>query len=153
MNTYLRLLAVLTLSMCLCACGGSDDATNAGSGDADPATGASAGQGEAPSTPSTDLTGKMLDELDGVAKVLKDVKDEATAKAAAQYITAYAERNKVLAEKFKALTTAEQVASAQKNAQRNMTVQMALQQEMMRIGLDPKLSAHLSDAFQKINRP
>lgn len=143
---------IATISLSLCACGGSDDASQAdGSGDASGAP-AVAGQDGAPSIPSTDLTGKMLDELEGVTTVLKGVKDEATAKAAAAYITEYAERNKVLAEQFKNLTMPEQVASAQKNAGRNMNIQMALQQEIMRIGLDPALSQHMSEAFNKINR-
>ena len=155
MNDFLRLLTALAVTMCLCACGGSSDDTDTGSNDSDPSGDSQSGQADppdAPSTPSSDLTGKMLDELEGVTKVLKDVKDEASAKAAAQYITEYAERNKTLAEQFKVLTPAEQVASAQKNAHRNMSIQMALQQEMMRISRDPKLSAHLSDAFDQINR-
>lgn len=151
MSTSLRVLAILTMMILLPACGNGDDAGNGSDNSTGTATETSSG--DTSSAPSSDLLGKMLDEMESLNAVLKDVKDQASAEAAAEYIDGYAERHKALADQYAALSPAEQLAMGQKHVQRSMTVQTALQQEMMRIGLDPELRVHFSDAFKKLKSP
>ena len=154
LSLVMRCLLLLTITLSVGACGGGEGEANAPGETAGPDDVSTAGPGSAgganPAAPSTDLTGKMLDEMEALTEVLKGVKDEASAQAAAQYITEYAERKKTLAEQFKALSTAEQIADSQKHAKRNMDVNMALHQETMRINLDPALKKYLAEAFEML---
>ena len=96
---------------------------------------------------SSDMTARMNEVVD----VLKTVKDESSAKSAAEKIKTIAEAAKKIEEQAKALPDAEKKLLEEKKTKQMETIGTALSKEMQRIMIvDPKLMAIVSDAMQNM---
>jgi acetoin utilization deacetylase AcuC-like enzyme len=87
------------------------------------------------------VTKKMISKMQAMADVLKTVKDEPSAKAAAPKIKALSADLKEIQKKMEAMkpSEAEQKRLAEAHMKPMMEAMGQLMQEVMRIGMDPKL--------------
>jgi hypothetical protein len=108
------------------------------------------GCGDSPESVRDDMTGTF----EAGADILAGIRDEASAKAAADDLVSWAEDMRELQARAKELgtTSAEQLQSMTEEEQRKLQAASArFLGEMMRVARDPKLSPHLEEALKRAN--